>query len=141
MVLSIISVVSSTMSCSISDLNTFSHTPCFVHRLKRLYTLLHGPNLSGKSRHGIPVFSQYIMPFSITRLSFAGRPPRGFLSAGSIPIIFSHFSSLISCILITLLYHFIRNFATLFLVCKHSLAETLFTPSARIPSQPAGDGY
>ena len=126
MVLSIISVVSSTMSCSISYFNTFSHTPCFVHRLKRLYTLLHGPNLSGKSRHGIPVFSQYIMPFSITRLSFTGRPPWGFLSAGSIPLIFSRFSPLISCLLITLLYHFFRHFATYFLVCKHSLGKYFY---------------
>ena len=98
MVLSIISVVSSTMSCSISDLNTFSHTPCFVHRLKRLYTLLHGPNLSGKSRHGIPVFSQYIMPFSITRLSFAGRPPWGFsfrrqYSSYFLPLLVAYFMS------------------------------------------------
>ena len=58
-VLSGISVVSSTKSCSIGAVRIFSHTPAFVQARNRLYTLCHGPYRSGRSRHGIPVFSQY----------------------------------------------------------------------------------
>ena len=75
----------------------FSHTPAFVHARKRLYTLCHGPNRSGRSRHGTPVFSQYSIALSISRLLFPGRPPCGFLSGGNSSLIFFHFSSLISC--------------------------------------------
>ena len=52
-----ISVVSSTMSSAINALSSVSHMPCIVHLLNRVYTLFHGPNRSGKSAHGIPVFS------------------------------------------------------------------------------------
>lgn len=44
-VLSNISVVSSTISCWINFVGTFSHTPFFVHAWNRLYTLCQGPNL------------------------------------------------------------------------------------------------
>ena len=57
--LSSISVVSSTKSCSIRAVRVFSHTPAFIQARHRLYTLCHGPYRSGRSRHGIPVFSQY----------------------------------------------------------------------------------
>ena len=96
-VLSSISVVSSTKSCSIRVARMFSHTPAFVHARKRLYTLCHGPNRSGRSRHGTPVFSQYSIALSISWLLFPGRPPCGFLSGGNSSLIFFHFSSLISC--------------------------------------------
>ena len=80
LVLSNIKVVSSTISCWINCTRTFSHTPAFVHARNRLYTLCQGPNLSGRSLQGMPVFSQYTMALSISRLLFAGRPPCGFCS-------------------------------------------------------------
>ena len=76
-VLSSISVVSSTKSCPIRAVRISSHIPAFVHARNRLYTLCHGPNRSGRSRHGIPVFSQYRILLSISQLLFPGRPPCG----------------------------------------------------------------
>ena len=99
-VLSSISVLSSTMSCSIRAVNNFSQTPCCVHRRNRLYTLLHGPKRSGRSLQGIPVFNQYMMPLSICRLSFDGLPPCSFFSCGSNSFILFHCSSANSCRLI-----------------------------------------
>src|SRR5699024_9905470 len=82
-VLSNISVVSSTISCWIKFVSTFSHTPAFVHARNRLYTLCQGPNRSGKSRQRMPVFIQYTISLSISRLLLPGRPPCGFRSGGS----------------------------------------------------------
>ena len=84
MVLSSISVVSSIRSCSIRAKMISFHTPAFVHARNWLYTLCHGPNRSGRSRHGIPVFSQYTMALSISRLLLPGRPPCSFLSGGNL---------------------------------------------------------
>lgn len=96
-VLSSISVVSSTKSCSIRAIRIRSHTPAFVHARNRLYTLCQGPNRSGRSRHGTPVFSQYSIALSISRLLFPGRPPCAFLSGGNRDLILFHCFSLISC--------------------------------------------
>ena len=96
-VLSSIRVVSSTRSCSIRAKRILSHTPAFVHSRNRLYTLCHGPKRSGKSRHGIPVFSRYNIAFSISRLLFPGRPPCAFLSGGKRALILFHCFSPISC--------------------------------------------
>ena len=118
--LSSIKVVSSTISCWINCARTFSHTPAFVHARNRLYTLCQGPNLSGRSLRGIPVFSQYIMALSISRLLFAGRPPCGFRSGGSKSLILFHCASLNSCLLIFIslpYWHFAHNFRVL----KHAL--------------------
>ena len=96
-VLPSISVVSSTKSCSIRAVRIFFHTPAFVHARNRLYTLCHGPNRSGRSRQGIPVFSQYRIALSISRLLFPSRPPCGFFSGGNRGLILFHSCSLISC--------------------------------------------
>ena len=112
MVLSSISVVSSTNSCSIRAERICSHTPAFVHARNRLHTLCHGPNRSGRSRHGTPVFSQYGIALSISRLLFPGRPPCGFLSGGNWLLILFHCFSLISCRFmnsILLFLHFVHN--------------------------------
>lgn len=45
-----------------------------------VYALLGGR--SGKSRHGIPLFSNYTIALSIARLFFIGRPSGGFHSVG-----------------------------------------------------------
>ena len=97
-VLSSISVVSSTKSCSIRVVRISSHTPAFVQVRNRLYTLCHGPNRSGRSLHGIPVFNQYRIASSISRLLFSGRPPCGFFSGGNLSLILFHCFSLISCL-------------------------------------------
>ena len=97
-VLSSISVVSSTNSCSIGAVRVSSHTPAFVQARNRLYTLCHGPNRSGRSRHGIRVFSQYRIALSISRLLFPGRPPCGFFSGGNLSLILFHCPSPISCL-------------------------------------------
>lgn len=82
LVLSSISVVSSTKSSAMRADKTLSHTPERVHVRNRLYTVCHGPNRSGRSRQGIPVFSQYRIAWKIKRLLFPGRPPCGFFSGG-----------------------------------------------------------
>ena len=104
-VLSNISVVSSTISCWIKFISTFSHTPAFVHARNRLYTLCQGPNRSGKSRQGMPVFSQYTIALSISRLLLPGRPPCGFRSGGSKSFILFHCASFNSCLFISLVYY------------------------------------
>ena len=83
--LSSISVVSSTSSFSIRAVRISSHTPAFVQARNRLYTLCHGPNRFGRSRHGIPVFSQYRIALNISWLLFPGRPPCGFFRAETYP--------------------------------------------------------
>lgn len=113
LVLSSIKVVSSTISCWTNCARTSSHTPAFVHARNRLYTLCQGPNLSGRSLQGIPVFSQYTMALSIYRLLFAGCPPCGFRSGGSKSLILFHCASLNSCLLIFMslpYWHFAHNF-------------------------------
>ena len=97
-VLSSINVVSSSKSCSIRAVRISSHTPAFVQARNRLYTLCHGPNRSGRSLHGIPVFSQYRIALSISRLLLPGRPPCGFFSGGNLSRILSRCFSLISCL-------------------------------------------
>jgi len=89
-----------------------SHTPAFVQARNQLYTLCHGPNRSGRSRHGIPVFSQYRMALSISRLLFLGRPPCGFFSGGNLSLILFHCCSLISCLFMCFILsslHFVLN--------------------------------
>jgi len=59
-----------------------SQTPASLQRRKRWYTVIHLPYFSGTSRHGAPVRMRQRMPFTMARLSCAGRllRPR---SAGS----------------------------------------------------------
>jgi len=61
---------------------TASQTPASLQRRKRWYTVIHFPYFSGTSRHGAPVRMRQRMPFTMGRLSEAGRlfRPR---SAGS----------------------------------------------------------
>ena len=61
---------------------TASQTPASLQRRKRWYTVIHFPYFSGTSRHGAPVRMRHRMPFTMGRLSEAGRlfRPR---SAGS----------------------------------------------------------
>ena len=61
---------------------TTSQTPLSLQRRKRWYTVIHLPYFSGTSRHGVPVRMRHKIPFTIGRLSCAGRllRPR---SAGS----------------------------------------------------------
>lgn len=52
------------------------HTDDLDHALKRLYTVCHGPNSCGKSRHGAPVRRIQMMPLRTVRASWAGLPRR-----------------------------------------------------------------
>jgi hypothetical protein len=52
---------------------TTSQTPAPLHRRKRWYTVIHLPYFSGTSRHGAPVRMRQRMPFTMGRLSPAGR--------------------------------------------------------------------
>ena len=79
----------SLMSWAIRSSKMYSQTPCWLHRRNRVYTLFHGPYCSGRSRHGIPVFSQYNIPLSIIRLSFPGLPPCFGFSGGNRSFAFS----------------------------------------------------
>ena len=84
-VLSSIRALSSAKSWAINSSKTYSQRPCRLHRRNRVYTLFHGPYRSGRSRRGIPVFSQYRIPLSITLLSFPGLPPcAAFLAAAGL---------------------------------------------------------
>ena len=105
-VLSNIRVLSSTTSWAINSSKTCSHTPCKLHRRNRVYTLFQGPYRSGRSRQGIPVFSQYKIPLSIIRLSFPGLPPCAGFSGGNKFFTLFHCSSVNSCRFIPLLYCF-----------------------------------
>ena len=96
-VLSSIKVVSSTTSWAISSRRTCSHTPCRLQRRNRVYTLFQGPYHSGRSRQGIPVFSQYKIPFSMIRLLFPGLPPCIGFSGGSRSLILFHCPSVRDC--------------------------------------------
>lgn len=82
-VLSGISAAPSTGTCSIRAERIRSHTPVLAHTRSRLYTLCHGLNHSGKSRHRVPLFSQYRIVLSISRLLFPGRLPWSFISYGN----------------------------------------------------------
>ena len=103
-VLSSIRVLPSTMSWAISSSKTCSQTPCRLHRRNRVYTLFQGPYRSGRSLQGIPVFSQYRIPLSITRLSFPGLPPCAGFSGGNRSFTLFHCSSVNSCRFMPLLY-------------------------------------
>lgn len=103
-VLSSIRVLPSTMSWAISSSKTCSQTPCRLHRRNRVYTLFQGPYRSGRSLQGIPIFSQYRIPLSITRLSFPGLPPCAGFSGGSSSFTLFHCSSVNSCRFIPLPY-------------------------------------
>ena len=103
-VLSSIRVLSSTMSWAISSSKTCSQTPCRLHRRNRVYTLFQGPYRSGRSLQGIPVFSQYRIPLSMTRLSFPGLPPCAGFSGGNSSFTLFHCSSVNSCCFMPLLY-------------------------------------
>lgn len=72
---------------------TTSQTPASLQRRKRWYTVIHLPYFSGTSRHGAPVRMRHKMPFTIGRLSCAGRPLRP-RSAGSRPVSRRHSASL-----------------------------------------------
>ena len=122
-VLSSISVVSSTRSCSIKARRICSHTPAFVNARNLLHTLCHGPNRSGKSRQGTPVLSQYRIALSISLLLFPGRPPCGFLYFGNKSLILFHCFSLISCRFILLILSF-RLFAHNSWVLKQTLGAS-----------------
>lgn len=72
-----------------------AHRPRFAQRLKRRNTLFHGPNRSGRSRHGAPVFAIQNTASKNNRLSAAFRPaawPR----PGRRPSINNHCSSVIA---------------------------------------------
>lgn len=54
---------------------TLSHVPSADQRLRRSYTVFHGPKRAGRSRHGTPVRSRHKMPLMTLRW-LAQRPPR-----------------------------------------------------------------
>ena len=56
-------------------------TPVLAHALKRLYTVCHGPNSSGRSRQGAPVRNIQTTPLRMQRVSALGLP-RGSLRHG-----------------------------------------------------------
>jgi len=53
-----------------------SNVPFPFHLSNRSHTVPHGPNSSGKSRHGAPVLRIHKMPSTIVRRSRGGRPVR-----------------------------------------------------------------
>ena len=55
---------------------TASHTPAWLQRRKRWYTVIHLPYFSGTSRHGAPVRMRQRIPLTMARLSCAGRALR-----------------------------------------------------------------
>jgi len=65
-----ISHSSSISSCNFSKAE--DQMPALHQRLNRVYTLIHGPNFSGKSRHGHPVLAFQSIASTIIRLSFDG---------------------------------------------------------------------
>jgi len=71
----------SAIACASVEATT-SQTPASLQRRKRWYTVTHFPYFSGTSRQGAPVRMRHRMPFTMGRLSDAGRlfRPR---SAGS----------------------------------------------------------
>jgi hypothetical protein len=79
-----------------SVLSTRPQTSRLHQRLNRLYDVFHGPNRSGKSRHGAPVRAIQNTALTNIRLSWAVRPGSPDLpgSRGSIAV---HCSSEISC--------------------------------------------
>lgn len=50
-----------------------SQMPAWLQRRKRWYTVIHLPYFSGTSRQGAPVRRRHRMPFTMVRLSCAGR--------------------------------------------------------------------
>jgi hypothetical protein len=72
---------SAAMTC-----NMASKTLAAFHRENLLCTVFHGPNRSGRSRHGAPVFAMYKTALMNSRFaSFAGRArrPRSCASKGA----------------------------------------------------------
>jgi hypothetical protein len=85
--------------------STLSNTPRLFHRVNRLCTVFHGPNRSGRSRHGKPVFATKMTASKKRRLdSSAGRPGRP-RSAGSSPFKRAQSASVNSCRRITTVDH------------------------------------
>src|SRR4029077_3206044 len=72
------------------------HTPRLHHRLNRWNPEFHGPNRSGRSRHGAPVFAIQSTASTNNRLFSAVRPGSPGLPGSSF-LILSHCSSVISC--------------------------------------------
>jgi hypothetical protein len=122
------SIIYSSLSWSLdSSKKIFSQIPRFVHLEYRLYALFQGPNRSGKSRQGAPVFRIQMMALIIIRLSLAGRPFPPERSGGTKSLILSHCSSDISCRLI------IRSSMTVLLLTLVSVILSVYyilqTPS------------
>src|ERR671932_544899 len=61
-------------ACRCTAASIPSQTPARRQRRKRVYTLCHGPNRSGRSRHGAPVASFQRMPLMTSRSSLRGLP-------------------------------------------------------------------
>src|SRR5215217_1042085 len=61
-------------ACRWTAANSRSHTPAWVQRRKRVYTVCHGPYRSGTSRQGAPVASFHRIPLRIRRSSWRGLP-------------------------------------------------------------------
>src|SRR5918912_266652 len=81
-------------ACCWTAAKSWAHTPAWVQRRKRVYTVCQGPYRSGRSRHGTPVASFHRMPLRIRRSSWRGRP--GF-RGGSSGCNRAHSLSLNSC--------------------------------------------
>ena len=71
-VLSMLCHSSSRSVCNPS--NSRVHVPFFDHRSNRLNTVFHGPNSTGRSRHGTPVRRHHKTASTNFRLSFPRRP-------------------------------------------------------------------
>ena len=87
-------------SWSASFLNSSStawNTPLAFQRRNRLCTVFHGPNLSGRSLHGAPVFAMLKIAFMKMRLGSSDGLPGRPDSAGSKGSIRLHSASLSSC--------------------------------------------
>src|SRR5437764_6929032 len=67
-----ISPAASACCCTAASIR--SQTPARRRRRKRVYTLCHGPNRSGRSRQGAPVTNFHRMPWMTNRSSLRGLP-------------------------------------------------------------------
>ena len=94
----LLSVLTSCRSASmLSSFKIFAKSPDCCHSLKRLYTVLHGPYRSGRSRHGAPVRMIHTMPLSACLSSLRGLPSWPCCRFGKYSSNLSHSKSVSSC--------------------------------------------
>jgi hypothetical protein len=125
-------------SWSASFLNSSStawNTPLAFQRRNRLCTVFHGPNLSGRSLQGAPVFAMLKIAFMKMRLGSSDGLPGRPRSAGSKCSIRFHSPSLNSCRCIGSFDQISDLRATSFLL--HRRGAALLATQARLRTGPS----